>query len=379
MITTLRKPVQSVRPRVKMSSEGAQTSEQCVYCHKDATRWCEGCNGAPGAQGGKAIQTRYCDKACQDADWATHKRFCKACRERKVLYRAGATLQLALYLFQEHFWYLPVERKELTDDTEYFHQKRDPDGSKTLHVYYFRDVSSEKNSLPTRLLRPFPNAVFPDRREKEAILVYSSCSETLWCMHSMITYMIEGTQGAWRRPLWLGVLNYLIDVCRKIQEIVVDSKNDKLTIIVFDSKGEADLVNYSHQLIKATTKSGESFALDLTGSQYGYDEPVIPWTQYVKSRLKYCRSIDAFGNERRQVIAPEPGAMYMRSAKVLSFRKACAVRFEESLNSWTKTNGTLDAMVKLPENAFLRKRTELLSHLEASMEEAKESLGKHVL
>lgn len=177
------------------TSEGAQTSQSCGYCGKIATNFCIACKGAPGPEGGQIANTRYCDKACQKADWTFHRRFCRATRLRRGLYRAGLTLQLALYLFEEHFWYLPLEKKETTNDTKYYRENRDPEGSRTLYVDNSGTLPSGEEHLPTPFLRPFPNSILPDKYEKAAVLVHLNCSEALWCMHTMIKCMLRGMQG----------------------------------------------------------------------------------------------------------------------------------------------------------------------------------------
>jgi hypothetical protein len=44
--------------------------------------------------------------------------------------------------------------------------------------------------------------------------------------------------------------------------------------------------NTTHEILKLTLRSGEIFAVDLSGAQYGYHEPVIGWDEYKQTRVR---------------------------------------------------------------------------------------------
>ena len=51
-----------------------------------------------------------------------------------------------------------------------------------------------------------------------------------------------------------------------------------------DENGAIVDEEYGHQIVRVKLKTGESYALDMTGAQYGYVETVRPWVSYLKSR-----------------------------------------------------------------------------------------------
>ena len=58
----------------------------------------------------------------------------------------------------------------------------------------------------------------------------------------------------------------------------------------------------------------------------------------------------------------------------MSFNTVATRRLEKSLDKWVANNGTLHAMLKLPEENFQLKRTELLEALNATLHEFKTKL-----
>jgi hypothetical protein len=45
---------------------------------------------------------------------------------------------------------------------------------------------------------------------------------------------------------------------------------------------------YIHQVLKVSLKSGETYAIDLTGAQYGWHKPIALWTEYCDKVLELC-------------------------------------------------------------------------------------------
>lgn len=45
-----------------------------------------------------------------------------------------------------------------------------------------------------------------------------------------------------------------------------------------------------HELLKVTLESGECYAIDISGCQYGYPEAVIRWDVYFSTRIRTIRS-----------------------------------------------------------------------------------------
>lgn len=68
-------------------------SVTCAACGKAAALICTGCAGDKNITDFVPTPTWYCDKACQTAHWATHKKSCQAVHAKVKLFRAGVLLQ----------------------------------------------------------------------------------------------------------------------------------------------------------------------------------------------------------------------------------------------------------------------------------------------
>lgn len=49
-------------------------------------------------------------------------------------------------------------------------------------------------------------------------------------------------------------------------------------------RGQTDQRDYYHQLFQVTTKEGEIWYLDITGSQYGFEEVLVPRHMYMAGK-----------------------------------------------------------------------------------------------
>jgi hypothetical protein len=74
--------------------------------------------------------------------------------------------------------------------------------------------------------------------------------------------------------------------------IVYKTKNDKLRTRCYSMTTPVEEIvrdtgGITHEMLKVTLRSGEVFAVDITGAQYGYHEPVTPWTKYQNDRILF--------------------------------------------------------------------------------------------
>ena len=69
-----------------------------------------------------------------------------------------------------------------------------------------------------------------------------------------------------------------IGLCSKIEEVNVNLINQKRRIYpILPSGAQIDLPEpLPHNLYRVTLKNGEIWAVDTTGAQYGYAEPLCP-------------------------------------------------------------------------------------------------------
>lgn len=68
-------------------------------------------------------------------------------------------------------------------------------------------------------------------------------------------------------------------------------------MITIDNQGgeHDEYVEYEHEIFQVSMKDGLSYALDFTGAQYGYFEPLINWDDYCKERVKEPVSTNGSG------------------------------------------------------------------------------------
>jgi hypothetical protein len=84
-----------------------------------------------------------------------------------------------------------------------------------------------------------------------------------------------------------------VDMTSKIEALRVKPKLAR-EIIAINKHGEEQRYNHIsdptldilHVLWKATLNNGEEFALDLTGAQLGWYNPVVPWHAYLKNQMQ---------------------------------------------------------------------------------------------
>ena len=150
--------------------EEVEEVNSCAYCRTDATQICNGCHKAPDGFGGQVYTAWYCRPECQTKDWNKHKRTCKVARDRKSLYRAGETVQLAFYRYLETFFNLCITRLE----------------NKGEDLYLYRDNEDETHVLP------FPWAHFTNEQDKQAALTWMACGNALGFVHVLLEAMLPG-------------------------------------------------------------------------------------------------------------------------------------------------------------------------------------------
>lgn len=151
------------------------TSVNCVFIgHDGGPKVCSGCNDVLNSSGTKLMsQTRFCNEACQKADWLVHKPVCKAHQARKMLYRAGRTAQLAFYKYREESWDQPsIDRV---------------DGSGRDLVFCETSDDGQEGGL-----RPFQHHLFKNEDDKQAVLTYSGCTDAVHYMYWLLHPMLKG-------------------------------------------------------------------------------------------------------------------------------------------------------------------------------------------
>jgi hypothetical protein len=95
----------------------------------------------------------------------------------------------------------------------------------------------------------------------------------------------------------------LTELCSKIEEVNVSVINRKIRISPILLNGyQIDPPNsFFHNLYRATLKNGEIWAVDATGAQFGYADPLCPWRDFEQHRTGKINRECEFGYIRHQV------------------------------------------------------------------------------
>lgn len=118
-------------------------------------------------------RTAYCNKECQKVDWGTHKTACKDARTRKQLYRAGELVQTLFYDLRE------VAFDNVINGVEH-------KGDRLIVSAGYWDLP------PSKIFTRFPTHLFPDAGDKQAMLVWNACGDSVCCMHELVETCLTG-------------------------------------------------------------------------------------------------------------------------------------------------------------------------------------------
>ena len=166
-------------------------------------------------------------------------------------------------------------------------------------------------------------------------------------------------------------------LCKEISDVVVSTKDHRRSFINVDIRAPLDNTKYGHEVIQVTLESGERYALDIAGAQYGQFNTVIPWDIYVRNHVKNVLRRHDFGSTHARMTSP----IYCDGSTDIQLKKNFNKLLSESLNvnikEWQYSGITLPAVLRLPEQAHLQERDDLFAFLNGELNKAKlEILGK---
>lgn len=151
----------------------------CAHCRKDAILVCNGCHQARDAFGNEVAKTWYCSPNCQIQDWRKHKAACRLAQDRRSIYRAGRTAQLAFYRYLEQFFDLGIAHVEKKGDD----------------IYLYEGLYDDFDKLP------FSWSFFTNEEDKLSALTYLTCGNALGIVHILMEVMIPGEHESYSMKL----------------------------------------------------------------------------------------------------------------------------------------------------------------------------------
>ena len=106
-------------------------------------------------------------------------------------------------------------------------------------------------------------------------------------------------------------------------------------------------------------KNGETYALDMTGAQYGWYEPVTSWPLYNASRVRKCKEDRSFGGIRDYC-----KSRAVKSGGRLQWNRRIKEQFAETVEGavawWQKGHISLTELLRLPEHDFQKSQASLV-------------------
>lgn len=252
----------------------------CASCGKaGSTARCSGCSIV---QDGRVVYgTFYCNRECMKAHWNKHKRVCKDVRG---LRRSSATFT-DLFLELTRFTPFGVT-KSISEE----------DGM----IVVVADYPYERILLGKTVLMKFPCELASS--EEQAL----ACRTVGWCQHvtgtakKLFEDLIQRMELC-LPPVFLNcVMSHpsnpqrALAACHLVEEVHFAPKNVHKPVRHIIPDGEHDFPIVSgHAAIRVTLPSGQRFALDPTGAQYGWREHLAPWDDYERHRVHMIDSVAA--------------------------------------------------------------------------------------
>ncbi len=120
---------------------------------------------------------------------------------------------------------------------------------------------------------------------------------------------------------------------------------------------------YGHEIMKVMLKSGEVYAIDITGAQHGYYDAVYLWDQYVQTRVQTAGEAMSFGSLKAKYCGPEWCDLPGHRGFIKSLDKAFAEAFDHAVGEWQTKGVKVAEMLRMGEEAFVRTREELMAYV----------------
>lgn len=238
----------------------------CSACGLAATTRCNGCLEAPRlADCNRTINGAwYCSKTCQKERWPKHKKPCKELQQRIQVSHAGGFLKNLWLILRRFAW--DLDFKSIRQNGK--------------HVKMFAGNAAE--IMRKRFLRPFPESL----TSKSSLMLYSSIGHAQTPLFGYAfpfkAFFMECSWRGFRPNLGTG---FGSGRYTKLELIGSSARNQMLRPVVVDDKDSVHSNNSGAHLVwKVTMTSGEKWAIDPTGSQYGWHESTMSWSSWCKER-----------------------------------------------------------------------------------------------
>ncbi|KAM0797734.1 hypothetical protein BDR22DRAFT_824003 [Usnea florida] len=220
--------------------QSVDSAHPCVFCETPTTKSCEGCKGAPNATAGLFETTYYCSTRCQTAHWSQHSSSCLASQARRKLCAAGEALQGLYHDYCKAYTMIMLQDGSLNQDLTIIHE----------------EGSVQRTTDAISLLYEIPL----NSEEDPAFL---------GCMVGSL----------YTREMGIHIKSYLKALHpTSVRLITLSFRTLRRRYIRQDWQAVRD----KHQVLHVVLPNGESYALDVSGVQFGLKNAVVPWGEYVE-------------------------------------------------------------------------------------------------
>ncbi|KAJ5960290.1 uncharacterized protein N7479_007440 [Penicillium vulpinum] len=214
---------------------------ECARCGTETKTMCLGCSHAPEYKPGDPPAVYYCSRSCLIMDWPKHKDYCKNMQQRKMLLRSAQILKAAILTYRETIYDVDLTKIEYRDGVLYLHQNQ-------------RSVSSQSKR------GPFPNHMTDNIKHKEAALVKSQSTAAIALLGPLTRKLLRG-------------------MSLKLETMVINIGNPRVPTRLVPGP---DLHGGPHTVLKIEClESNETWIIDPTGCQYGFQDVLVPFGKYL--------------------------------------------------------------------------------------------------
>ncbi|OIW23102.1 hypothetical protein CONLIGDRAFT_649934 [Coniochaeta ligniaria NRRL 30616] len=267
----------------------ASAPVRCAACGAESNRrlHCSAC--LLPADTGVSYGTSYCNSGCQKRHWAVHR---LKCRQIRSLKRASDT-------FDEVFRYA----LSVTHNPTYTVTLIKADDGALLAEF--------KGEYTTPSLETMVNgASLPEKRCFDSRR--SDYRHNTSIMHAATKQLQRSTKDNSRTTSIQGKSLLLtqqnIGHCLLLESVTFIPKNMTLPVRLAYSKFNSFSALSHHDVIRATLRCGEQYAIDPTSLQFGWKHTITPWETYATQRIRHIDVVN--------VAHPQPAGTMLASATI---------------------------------------------------------------
>ena len=142
--------------------------------------------------------------------------------------------------------------------------------------------------------------------------------------------------------------------------------NLRRVVVIEPDSHESDSSKSEHVMFKITINEDEDYALDVTGAQFGFYDPLTPWASYQQNRVETLGKIRPLRRLRDSHRLPSKDFSQKHGwdATRKALNRQFARIFGSASESWQAQNGALSAMLQLGEETFRKRQGQLLDFID---------------